>query len=351
MAEPDGSGGYNHQGNYWLHRGHLKSVRIVTKDGGTQARASHFRPYGERLDHWVSASPGADEAKGFIGERHDEETGLIYLNARYMDPIAGRFISADTLDPILPGVGVNRYAYALNNPVNLSDRNGQNVGEGPGDQDGWGDSAAGDRADRAENESKGDISNSDAADALNGYRSPIAQTVPRALQRRLNRRGKPITRRDQIMIDRYRALMHEIQNRNLKAPVNVTTQNYVPTRAHLTQLENILAFGKPNPVPAPNFVVNPRGIALPVPSQAPAVPTPVVNKNNNIVGTQFRGIMNNKNTALRMMDPVPPRGLSPGYPRGYGSYSQQQLQGKDQTVNPYNGQTISPDHPFSHIGN
>ncbi len=155
VAEPDGSGGYNHQGNYWLHRGHLKSVRIVTKDGGTQARASHFRPYGERLDHWVSASPGADEAKGFIGERHDEETGLIYLNARYMDPIAGRFISADTLDPILPGVGVNRYAYALNNPVNLSDRNGQNVGEGEGnagsdgdtpDPEGFDDSAAGDRA-------------------------------------------------------------------------------------------------------------------------------------------------------------------------------------------------------------
>ena len=75
VAVPKTGGGYNHQGNYWLHRGHLKSVRIVTKWDGTQIRASHFRPYGERLDHWVSTSPGADEAKGFIGERHDEETG------------------------------------------------------------------------------------------------------------------------------------------------------------------------------------------------------------------------------------------------------------------------------------
>ena len=85
QAVPDGSGGFDPSTSFWLHRGHLKSVRVITKDDGGQARASHFRPYGERLDHAVSTSPGADEAKGFIGERHDEETGLIYLNARYMD--------------------------------------------------------------------------------------------------------------------------------------------------------------------------------------------------------------------------------------------------------------------------
>lgn len=27
-----------------------------------------------------------------------------------------RFISPDTLDPVLPGVGTNRYAYAMNDP-------------------------------------------------------------------------------------------------------------------------------------------------------------------------------------------------------------------------------------------
>jgi len=35
-----------------------------------------------------------------------------------------RFISPDTLDPTLPGVGTNRYAYAGNDPVNNSDPNG-----------------------------------------------------------------------------------------------------------------------------------------------------------------------------------------------------------------------------------
>lgn len=35
-----------------------------------------------------------------------------------------RFIQPDTMDPTIPGVGTNRYAYAGNDPVNKSDRNG-----------------------------------------------------------------------------------------------------------------------------------------------------------------------------------------------------------------------------------
>lgn len=38
-----------------------------------------------------------------------------------------RYISPDTLDPTLPGVGTNRYSYSLNNPINNSDPNGHIV--------------------------------------------------------------------------------------------------------------------------------------------------------------------------------------------------------------------------------
>jgi hypothetical protein len=48
----------------------------------------------------------------------------MYLNARYMDPVLGRFISPDNWDPTKEGVGTNRYAYAGNDPVNKSDPNG-----------------------------------------------------------------------------------------------------------------------------------------------------------------------------------------------------------------------------------
>jgi RHS repeat-associated protein len=81
------------------------------------AERTGFATYGEPVP--VSGLP-----KGYIGERPDPETGLLYLNARYLDPALGRFISPDDYDPTLPGVGTNRYAYAGNDPVNKSDPNG-----------------------------------------------------------------------------------------------------------------------------------------------------------------------------------------------------------------------------------
>jgi uncharacterized protein RhaS with RHS repeats len=50
---------------------------------------------------------------------------LFYLHNRYYDPEV-RFLTPDTWDPILAGVDVNRYAYANNDPINLSDPNGHN---------------------------------------------------------------------------------------------------------------------------------------------------------------------------------------------------------------------------------
>ncbi|MBD9597969.1 hypothetical protein IB270_34660 [Ensifer sp. ENS05] len=41
-----------------------------------------------------------------------------------VSPANARFISPDTLDPTVEGVGTNRYAYAGNDPVNNSDPNG-----------------------------------------------------------------------------------------------------------------------------------------------------------------------------------------------------------------------------------
>jgi RHS repeat-associated protein len=70
-----------------------------------------------------------------IGERYDAESGLMYLHARYYDPVLGRFIQPDTWDPTEPGVGTNRYAYAGNDPVNRSDANGHTFGSRSGD---WG---------------------------------------------------------------------------------------------------------------------------------------------------------------------------------------------------------------------
>src|SRR5262249_14365681 len=59
-----------------------------------------------------------------IGERQDDETALVFLHARYYDPAWGLFLSPDPVSPALPGVGTNRYAYGLNNPISWTDRSG-----------------------------------------------------------------------------------------------------------------------------------------------------------------------------------------------------------------------------------
>lgn len=58
------------------------------------------------------------------------------------DLASARFISPDTLDPTLPGVNTNRYAYSGNDPINKSDPNGHQMGHNggpsfdPGNMDG-----------------------------------------------------------------------------------------------------------------------------------------------------------------------------------------------------------------------
>ncbi|MER9600384.1 RHS repeat-associated core domain-containing protein, partial [Mesorhizobium sp. M0244] len=78
----------------------------------------------------------------------------LYLNARYMDPVLGRFISPDDWDPTKESVGTNRYAYAQNDPVNKSDQNGHavdpNAGKDPLGEDGGGTKTADDSANSKE---------------------------------------------------------------------------------------------------------------------------------------------------------------------------------------------------------
>jgi RHS repeat-associated protein len=105
---------------YWLHQDHLNSVRVATDLTGAIVYRANYRPYGEKLAGVTLIS----ESKAFIGERQDDETGLIYLHARYYDPELGRLTQADSSSPSDPVVGIDRYAYALNNPIALADPSG-----------------------------------------------------------------------------------------------------------------------------------------------------------------------------------------------------------------------------------
>ena len=108
---------------FFHHRDHLKTIRVISDSSGTEVKRTIYLAFGKK-----EIETGThNEPKGYIGQRHDEETGYHFLNARYMDPELGRFISPDWWDPNKQGVGTNRYSYAFNDPINKSDENGHVV--------------------------------------------------------------------------------------------------------------------------------------------------------------------------------------------------------------------------------
>ena len=78
---------------------------------------------------------------GFTGHVNDADTGLVYMQQRYYDPIAGRFLSTDpvTTDATTGG-SFGRYHYALNNPYRVIDPDGRSGEYTEGDCKGrmWG---------------------------------------------------------------------------------------------------------------------------------------------------------------------------------------------------------------------
>src|SRR5579875_841991 len=62
---------------------------------------------------------------GSLGHESEGNTGLIYMRARYMDPVLGRFISEDPSKD-----GGNWFVYCGDEPVNHVDPNGKIEWEG-----------------------------------------------------------------------------------------------------------------------------------------------------------------------------------------------------------------------------
>ncbi|KZN39456.1 hypothetical protein N480_01085 [Pseudoalteromonas luteoviolacea S2607] len=84
----------------------------------------HYRPFGESIE-------GARDTIGYTGHEYDESLGLNYMQARYYDPVIGRFYSNDPVDYAghlqrgNPVQGFNRYAYVNNNPYKYTDPDGE----------------------------------------------------------------------------------------------------------------------------------------------------------------------------------------------------------------------------------
>ncbi|AGT44073.1 YD repeat-containing protein [Treponema pedis str. T A4] len=79
---------------YYYHSDHLGSAQFVTDWKGRQYEHIEYTPYGEL---WVEETAlGIDKLPfRFTGKELDEETGLYYYGARYLDPKYSRWLSGD----------------------------------------------------------------------------------------------------------------------------------------------------------------------------------------------------------------------------------------------------------------
>ena len=101
----------------YLHHDQLGSIRILTNSSGEINGTYRYGPNGA-----VWKRTGTTTSKmGFAGQfRMNAEHQLIYLRARVYDPATAQFLSPDPL----AAVSGETYAYAADNPVNITDAMG-----------------------------------------------------------------------------------------------------------------------------------------------------------------------------------------------------------------------------------
>jgi RHS repeat-associated protein len=104
----------------YIHTDALGSPVARTDASGRVISRTRYEPYG-----YVAL--GAQPTIGFTGHVNDVDTGLTYMQQRYYDPVAGRFLS---IDPVVTdantGGSFNRFSYANNNPYKYIDPDGRN---------------------------------------------------------------------------------------------------------------------------------------------------------------------------------------------------------------------------------
>jgi RHS repeat-associated protein len=136
---------------YWYHSDHLGSAQLITNVEGEEYERIEYTPYGELWVERASAASNIDIPYRFTGKEKDEETGLYYYGARYLDPKYSRWLSTDpALSDYIPGAPINDeakkrngnlpgmggvfnsvnlhlYHYAGNSPVKMKDPDGKAI--------------------------------------------------------------------------------------------------------------------------------------------------------------------------------------------------------------------------------
>jgi RHS repeat-associated protein len=106
----------------YLLADHLGSTSLTTNTSGALVSELRYKAWGETR----YSSGTTPTSYRYTGQREEAGIGLYFYNARWYDPLIGRFTSADTIVPEQSqgGQAWDRYAYVNNNPIRFNDPTG-----------------------------------------------------------------------------------------------------------------------------------------------------------------------------------------------------------------------------------
>ncbi|MGC9025888.1 MAG: RHS repeat-associated core domain-containing protein, partial [Chloroflexia bacterium] len=106
---------------YWLLADHLGSTAITANGtSGAKVAEVRYKAWGE--DRYTYGT--TPTTYRYTGQRWEAGIGLYFYNARYYDPLLGRFVQPDLLIKPENPQSLNRFSYTLNNPLRYTDPSG-----------------------------------------------------------------------------------------------------------------------------------------------------------------------------------------------------------------------------------
>jgi len=106
---------------FFYHNDHLGSTSYITDDHANITQYDAYLPYGELL---VDEHSSSEELPyKFNGKQFDEETGLYYYGARYMNPVTSLWYGVDP--KCYKNIHLGSYVYCSSNPIVRIDPNGE----------------------------------------------------------------------------------------------------------------------------------------------------------------------------------------------------------------------------------
>ena len=105
---------------FFYHPDHLGSTSYVTDADGNIAQHIEYIPYGEVFVEERNNSFSTNFL--FNAKELDNETGLYYYGARYLDPTGAMWLSVDPMWENRPGI--SPFNYCLSNPIKMIDPDG-----------------------------------------------------------------------------------------------------------------------------------------------------------------------------------------------------------------------------------